>query len=258
MSSDLVASSGADVDDEVPDDGLRMHIEGALERSRADARWFAIGTVVFTPFALIGSALILLVAIEMTVDRSRYSRGMNEPMFESAFDSGMAFPSVVVLALLLFAGRGHWRSPWVWGGLGIYSVMLAATFGTSFSSDSPVIFIGVWAVFAVVAITLTSQVYEPGYREAHSLVAVVPNAVIMAYRTVLRNVLTGGGEEVDLRRAVAVLKAVRSKDVARRRRLFAAAGTNGVELESLLLRAKLIRRYRGEFRLGAAAPPSLR
>lgn len=114
-----------------------------------------------------------------------------------------------------------------------------------------------WAVFAVVAITLASQVYEPGYRDAQSLVAVVPNAVIMAYRTVLRNVLTGGGEEVNLPRAVAVLKAVRSKDVARRRRLFAAAGANGVALESLLLRAKLIRRYRGDFRLGDAAPPSL-
>ncbi len=234
---------------------IRPHVAAALQRARDGARWFAIGTVVFTPIALMLSVLALFVVFEW-IATSPYEHG---PIGRNAWvdDLGITFPVLVVFGLLVFAARGAGRSPWVVAGFSAFALLVGLTYGTSLRETWELSFWLTWSALAIVAITAVSQPYADKPGHTHSIIAVLPNAVLLAFRTVLRDVVLRRGEDTDLDRAAALVWAVHRGDTARQRRLLDAASAHGIDLRRRLIAAKLIRESRGVLRIGDAAPPEM-
>ena len=209
--------------------------------------WFAITTVILTPFAILLAVGVLVITIQWVgSDGGRMYR------YGADWIVGISVANVIV-AFLIFSGtRGHWRSRWVQAGMGTYLAMLVLTYGLGLDTAS-LLFLAPWALLAIASLTLVSQAHE-GPLESSSVVAVVPNLILSSYRSILAGILSRSRGGPNIERTIAMLQAVHVRDSARQKRLLLAAANRGIDLRRELIEAKLIRQYRDELRLGRSAP----
>jgi len=227
----------------------RLHeaVEAALSRSAADDRWFAITTIILTPVAMLIAVLVLTFTLHWVgSDQSRYSYD-DQP----GFILEISVANLIMLYLLAVGTRGSWRSGWVLAGALVYAAMLGLSYGLSVSGLA---LVGPWALLAILALTLVSQTHQHRIEEDTNVVALVPNLIIDAYRQILRDPWFRDRGGLDVKRAVAMIEAVRAGNLTRQKRLCDAAAQRGVNLRERLIRAKLLREYRGQLRLGDAVP----
>ncbi len=229
------------------DEELRTLVEAALERSRADSRWFAITTVILTPFAMLLAVGVLAVTIQMIGADSQYD-------YDYDWIVGITFANVIMGYLVFVTARGHWGSRWVLGGMGAYVLMLLLTYVPDLDTWS-LTFLAPWTVLAIGALTLVSQEHEDTPGEAATAVTVIPNMILSSYRMILRDLWFRDRGGLDVQRAIAMLQAVHVGDANRQQRLLDAATGRGIDLRQRLIQAKLVREYKEQLRLGDAAPP---
>lgn len=231
------------------DPELRQLIEAAFERSRTDARWFAITTVILSPFAVLLALGVLVITIQWFG-----SGGGHSYRYGADWIVGISAANVIMAFLVLSTAKGHWRSRWVQAGTGVYGLMLVLTYGLDLDTAS-LIFLAPWALLAIVSLTLISQAHEHTSTESSSVVAALPNLIIGSYRTILQDLRSQNRGGPKIERTIAMLQAVHIRDSALQKRLILAAANRGVDLRRDLIGAKLIREYQDELRLGRSAPP---
>lgn len=229
------------------DEELRQLVEAALERSRADSRWFAITTVILTPFAMLLAVLVLAIAIQWFGADSQYD-------YDSDWIVGISFANLIMGYLVLRTAKGHWSSRWALAGMATYALMLVLTYVADLDTSS-LSFLAPWALLAIASLTLVSQEYEDTPGESPSVVAIVPNLILSSYRLILRDLWFRDRGGLDVQRAIAMLQAVHVQDASRQQRLLDAAAGRGIDLRQRLIQAKLVREYKEQLRLGDAAPP---
>lgn len=226
---------------------LQQVVEAAFERSRIDSRWFAITTVLLTPVAILLAVGVLIVTVQW------FGTGGGWYRPRSGF-VGLSVANIVVGYLVLRTARGHWRSRWVQGGVGAFVAMLLLTFGSGLDAAS-LVFLVPWTLLALVSLILISQAHEDTAEASSTVVTALPNLILGSYRDIVQDLLSRSRGGHDVERAIAMLQAVHTRDEARQRQLLLAASRAGIELRRELVRAKLVREYRGQLRLGASAPP---
>lgn len=230
------------------DPELRQLVEAAFERSRTDARWFAITTVILSPLAVLFAVGVLVITIQWVG-----SGGGHSYRYGADWIVGISVANVIVAFLALFSARGCWRSRWVQAGLGTYVAMLVLTYGLELDTTS-LLFLAPWALLAIVSLTLISQAHADTPTESSSVVSALPNLLISSYRTILQDLRSRSRGGPKIERTIAMLQAVHIRDSARQKRLILAAANRGIDLRRELIGAKLIRDYQDELRLGRAAP----
>lgn len=226
---------------------LREVVRSALKRRRQDRLWFVIGTVVFTPIALLLSGFVLLVAIQWLGVSQTHSGGAQ---YEAV--TGLAVPNLAVLIFYVTAASGAWRSPWVTAGGAVLTLLPLVSFATGLEASSPLVFWLVWSMGAIVGLTLTAQASAADPSRTETVVTVLPNAVVRAYGDVVP--LLRRQPTANLDACTGMVRAIIGGDQARQRRLSDAARSRGEDLERVLVEAKLARRVRERLTLGDAVP----